>query len=169
MKKALIRAIVMLALTIIALIAIISVIDYASADTFYVLCKPDGEVNVRERAKLKSEIVGCVFFADRIETDGEENGFVHVVNLKAETESGWIYKGLLTKDKPVPATGKAQIFGAEKVAARKYAGGKVKKWLHDGQNVQLYAISGEWCVTEFGYVMTRFLTVNAPVRGNDND
>ena len=166
MTKAFIRAIVLLVLTVIALIAVLSVYDYAFADEFYVLCKPDGEVNVRERSKLKSPIVGCVFFADRIETDGkEENGFVHVVNLHAEADSGWIYKGLLSKSEPIKATGKAQVFGSEKVAARKYAGGKVKKWLHEGQNVELYAISEDWCVTEYGYVMTKFLTVNAPVRG----
>ena len=167
MRKAFIRAIVLLVLTVIALICILSVYDYAFGETFYVLCKPDGEVNVRERAKLKSPIVGCVFFADRIETDGkEENGFVHVVNLNAESDSGWIYKGLLSEDKPVKTTGQAQVFGSEKVAARKYAGGKVKKWLHEGQNVELYAISEDWCVTEYGYVMTQFLTVNAPVRGS---
>ena len=166
MINAFIRAIVLLVLTVIALICILSVYDNAFGDTFYVLCKPDGEVNVRERAKLKSPIVGCVFFADRIETDGkEENGFVHVVNLHAETDSGWIYKGLLSEYQPIKATGKAQVFGAERVAARKYAGGKLKKWLYEGQNVELYAISEDWCVTEYGYVMTKFLTVNAPVRG----
>lgn len=166
MTKALIRAIVLLVLTVIALIGILTVYDYAFADTFYVLCRPGAEVNVREKAKLKSPIVGCVFFADRIETDGkEENGFVHVVNLKAETDSGWIYKGLLSEDEPIPSTGKAQIFGATRVACRKYAYGKLKRWAYEGENVEIYAISERWCVTEYGYIMTDFLTVNAPVRG----
>ena len=166
MRKAFIRAIVLIVLTVIAVIGILSVYEYAFADEYYVLCRPGAEVNVREKAKLKSAIVGCVFFADRIETDGkEENGFVHVVNLSAETDSGWIYKGLLSEDRPIATSGKAQVFGAERVACRKYAGGKLKRWAYEGENVELYAISEEWCVTGFGYIMTRFLTVNAPVRG----
>ena len=167
MRKAFIKAIVLLALMVIALIGILSIYQYAFADEYYVLCRPGAEVNVRQKAKLKSPIVACVFFADRIESDGkEENGFVHVVNIKAETDSGWIYKGLLSADEPIATSGKAQVFGAERVACRKYAGGKVKRWAYEGENVELYAISEEWCVTEHGYIMTRFLTVNAPVRGN---
>ena len=144
MTKAFIRAIVLLVLTVIALIAILSVYDYAFADTFYVLCRPGAEVNVREK---------------------EANGFVHVVNLNAETNSGWIYKGLLSEDEPIPSTGKAQVFGATRVACRKYADGKLKRWAYEGENVEIYAISERWCVTEYGYIMTDFLTVNAPVRG----
>ena len=165
MKGMIIRLIFALLLAVLVLIALISAYDYAMADEYYVLCRPGAEVNVRELAKLKSPIVACVFFGQKVETDGQEkNGFVHAVGLSAETDSGWIYKGLLTKDEPISATGSAQVFGADRVACRKYADGKVKRWLTDGQNVKLYAISGEWCVTEYGYVKTAFLTVNAPVR-----
>ena len=161
--KIVIRLIVYIILVSIAVVVLCSIFDYARAD-YFVLCRPGAEINVREKAKLKSAVVATVFFGQRIETDGEEqNGFVHAVGLNAETDSGWIYKGLLTADEPIPATGSAQVFGADRVACRKYADGKVIRWAQDGENVRLYAISGEWCVTDRGYIKTAFLTVNAPV------
>lgn len=168
MKGTVIRLIITLIFLVIAIVILSSMYEYAKADEYYVLCKPDGEVNIREKPKLKSGIAGCVFFADRIETDGKEkNGFVHVINLSAESDNGWIYKGLLVKDKPIASEGTAQVFKAQRVACRKYAtkDSKTLKRLNEGTNVKVYAISEEWCVTEYGYIMTEFLTLNAPIRG----
>ena len=168
MKKYVIRLIVTLIFLVFAIVILSSMFEYARADKYFVLCKPDGEVNIREKPKLKSRIVACVFFGDCLTTDGQEkNGFVHVTGLAAETDSGWIYKGLLANDKPIKSEGHAQVFKAENVACRKYAStdSKILKRLNEGTNVRVYAISEEWCVTEYGYIMTEFLTLNAPVRG----
>jgi hypothetical protein len=168
MKGTVIRLIITLVFLVIAIVILTSMYEYAKADEYYVLCRPQGEVNIRAKPKLKSQIVATAFFGDRIETDGKElNGFVHVTGLAAETDSGWIYKGLLVKDQPIASEGHAQVFKAEKVVCRKYASrdSKAVKRLDEGTNVEVYAISEEWCVTEFGYIMTEFLTLNAPVRG----
>lgn len=167
MKQTVIRLIITLVFLVIAIVILTSMYEYAKADEYYVLCRPSGEVNIRAKPKLKSEIVATVFFGDRLTADGEQNGFVHVTGLAAETDSGWIYKGLLINDRPIASEGHAQVFKAEKVVCRKYASrdSKAVKRLEEGTNVKVYAISDEWCVTEFGYIMTEFLTLNAPVRG----
>ena len=164
--KMIVRLVVYILIVFIAIVVLCSAID-ARAD-YFVLCKPGSEINVRAKAKLKSPVIATAFFGQRIKTDGQEkNGFVHAVNLNAETCTGWIYKGLLVEDEPIATGGQAQVFGAERVACRKYADGKVIRWAQDGENVRLYAISADWCVTDRGYLRTDFLTVNAPVNGGD--
>lgn len=167
MKGTVIRLIITLIFLVIAIVVLTSMYEYARAEDYYVLCKPAGEVNIREKPKLKSAVVATVFFADRLTSDGKKkNGFIHITGLNAETDSGWIYGGLLVKDEPIASQGSAQVFKAEKVACRKYADrkSKVMKRLNAGENVRVYAISEEWCVTEYGYIMTEFLTLNARVR-----
>lgn len=171
MKNDVVKRIVIILLLVCVLIPVINAANFAFADEneYYIICKPESEVNVRESAKLKSKIVACVFFGQKVISDGKEkNGFVHVVGLCAESDNGWIYKGLLARDRPIASEGYAQVFKAENVACRKYAStdSKVLKRLSAGTNVKVYAISEEWCVTEYGFIMTEFLTLNAPVRGS---
>lgn len=170
MRKRLVWLFALFALVLIASVCVINAYNFAFAETdeYYVICKPKSEINARKRATVQSPVVATLYFGQKVESDGKEkNDFIHVVNLPAESTSGWVYKGLLSEYEPIESTGYAQIFGAEKVAARKYGcrESQVKKWLADGQTVKIYAISERWCVTEHGYVMTEFLTVNAPVRG----
>lgn len=166
MKKDFVKVGVLMLLLAVVIVILVSLYDFAFADEYYVLCKPGGEVNVRQAPKVKSQIVGCVFFADKIKTDGKEkNDFVHVIDLAAEENSGWIYKGLLVSDQPIASSGTCMVYNAGRVACRKYAStkSKVKKWLQDGSVVNVYAISEEWCVTDCGYIKTEFLTLNAKV------
>lgn len=157
------RLAAVLLLNLLVMLALVFILDYAQAEEFYVLCTPEAEVNIREKPKLKSPIVACYFFGDKVVTDGQEvNGFVHVVDINGEVSEGWIYKGLLVEDRPVASPGRAQVFGG-RVACRKYADGKIQKWLEDGSGVMIYAVSEVWCVTEYGYIKTEFLTVNAKV------
>lgn len=159
------RAVILLIVDAVILIVLIGLFNYAFAEDYYVLCRPGGEINVREKPKLKSGIVGVYNFGDKVTSDGKEkNGFVHVVDVPAEVSEGWIYGGLLVKDEPIASPGNAMVFGDGRVACRKYAGGKVVRWLEEESVVKIYAISEEWCVTEYGYVRTEFLTVNAKVR-----
>ena len=170
MKKSKIRRndvlklVAVLLLNLLVMLALVFILDYAQAEEYYVLCRPESEVNIRERPKLKSGIVACYFFGDRVATDGlEENGFVHVVDINGEVSEGWMYRGLLVDDPPVASHGTAQVFCDGRVACRKYADGKIQRWLEDGSEVKVYAISEVWCVTEYGYIKTEFLTVNAKV------
>ena len=165
MKRRWGKIVIMLLIYLFTVIALSLILDYALADEYYVLCTPDAEVNIRAKPKLKSEIVACYFFGSEVETDGREvNGWIHVTDINGEVSEGWIYTGLLVEDQPIISTGTAQVYNAGRVACRKYIGGKVNKWLADGSSVKVYAISEEWCVTEYGYIRTEFLTVNAPVR-----
>ena len=166
MKKDAIKIVLLILALAFLLVPIISAVNYAVAEEeYFILCRPGAEVNIRERAKLRSPIVGCLGFGDRVISDGKEkNGFIHVIDLLAEVSEGWIYKGLLVEDEPVASQGKAQVFNAGRVACRKYADGKRIGWLKDGSEVEVYAISEEWCVTDHGYIKTEFLTVNAKVR-----
>ena len=159
------RVVILLLIYLFIVIALSLILDYAIADGYYVLCTPEAEVNIRAKPKLKSEIVACYFFASEVKTDGkEENGWIHVTDINGEVSEGWIYKGLLVEDVPVASPGRAQVYGG-RVACRKYANGKIIRYLEDGSSVQIYAISDEWCVTEYGYIRTEFLTVNAPAKG----
>ena len=154
----------MLLLNLLVMLALVCLLDYARGEEYYVLCRPESEVNIREHPKLKSGIVACYFFGDRVVTDGQEvNGFVHVVDINGEVSEGWMYRGLLVEDPPVASPGMAQVFCDGRVACRKYADGKIQRWLEDGSEVKVYAISEVWCVTEYGYIKTEFLTVNAKV------
>ena len=91
-----VKLIILLIVFLVTMAMMVIMADYASAEEYYVLCTPEAEVNIRERPKLKSPIVACYFFGDKVITDGkEENGFVHVVDIRGEVSEGWIYKGLL--------------------------------------------------------------------------
>ena len=130
---------------------------------YYVICKPGSEVNVRARPELHSPIAGTKYFGDAVIVDREKNGFAHVTNLFSEYSDGWIYKGLLTEDKPVEVYQEAQIMADGIVFGRKYCGGKVIHKLKDGTGVMVYAVGEEWCVTNYGYIKTEFLTINPQV------
>lgn len=135
-------------------------IVFADEDVYFIICNPTAIVNVRRMPNTHSEIVGCKYFGDKVITDGKEkNGFVHITNLFSEDTEGWVFKGLLVEDKPEAVEELAVIQADGRVAARKYANGKIKKWLQVGTEVKVYAISEVWCVTNYGYVKTEFIEI----------
>ena len=153
---------------ILILFAMCALLMFSSAaiaddEVYYVICKPGSEVNVRTRPELHSPIAGTKYFGDAVIVDREKNGFAHVTNLFSEYSDGWIYKGLLTEDKPVEVYQEAQIMADGIVFGRKYCGGKVIHKLKDGTGVMVYAVGEEWCVTNYGYIKTEFLTINPQV------
>ena len=147
------------ALVLLLLMILAMIVPAAAEETeYYVLCTPSGEVNVRQHARIRSEIVSAVSFGRKLIADGDErNGFIHVVELASESGEGWIAAGYMVKDQPTACDRTAIVRSNARVACRKYIGGKVKKWLRNGDAVRVYAVSNEWCVTEFGYVKTEFL------------
>ena len=154
-------------LLILILISIFAVLLFSDAvaddEVYYVICKPGSEVNVRARPELHSPIAGTKYFGDAVIVDREKNGFAHITNLFSEYSDGWIYKGLLTEDKPVEVYQEAQIMADGIVFGRKYCGGKIIHKLKDGTVVIVYAVGKEWCVTNKGYIKTEFLTINEQV------
>ena len=166
MKKSLI---VILIFLIAALLLIVSLIDSASADEKFILCRPRTEINVRACPKWGGENIGHLYFGDSVELDGKvRNGFAHIVGLSFESMEGWIYQGLLVDTPPVVFECKDQIISDGRVAARQYIGGKRNKWLRSGKEVVVYAISEEWSITDQGYVQTKYLSVNYQIPQSEN-
>ena len=131
-------------------------------DEYFIICEPGCVVNVRNSPDTHSTVVGCKFFGDLVIVDKERNGFVHITNLNSEYTEGWIYKGLIAGDQPVEINARAVIVSNARVAGRKYANGKIKRWLNNGTEVIVYAVSEEWCVTDQGYIKTEFLQIQEP-------
>ena len=148
---------ILTALFILFAAATLITISRAEDDGYYVICKPGGEVNVRSRPDMSAPVVGWVSFGRYVHTDGKEkNGFVHVVDLAAETTSGWVYAGFLVYDRPREEQYTAEVWGGP-VIARNCVGGKRIRRLKDGATVTVYARSNAWAVTSAGYIMCDWL------------
>ena len=160
MKKALAFLIVLLSL-ITAAFAVAN-----AEDEYFIICEPGCVVNVRISPDTHSEIIGCKFFGDALMFDRQKNGFVHITNLNSEYSEGWVYKGLISEDKPIEANASAVIVSNARVAGIKYVNGKIKRWLNNGTEVTVFAISEEWCVTDKGYVKAEFIEIREQKDGD---
>ena len=158
------KTVIMLLVIIVAIILLfVALMDVASADTKYILCKPETEINVRRSPKFRGEIIGHLYFGDRVELDGSiRNGFAQVGGFGFEVMEGWLYTGLLVDDPPMIYEATAEIVSSGRVAARQYINGKRNKWLKPGKEVYVYAISREWSITDQGYIKTAFLSAKVP-------
>lgn len=126
----------------------------------WIVCQPDSCVNIRSKPKKSSEAFGELELCDKIYTDGKVvNGYLHCVDLPAETTEGWVSKVYVVYDEPHKPKYQLRNIIVEqgKVAARRTIGGKVRRWLHSGDMIYVYAITKEWCVTSEGFVMTEFI------------
>lgn len=126
----------------------------------WVLCMPDGSVNLREGAGRKSAVFGSAPSGTRMRTDGKKrNGYLHVFGLMAEEESGWISERYVVYSEPEEIGGPAVIRAEGRVACREWIGGKISGWAYDGDIVTVYRMSDEWSATDRGYIRTEFLEV----------
>ena len=129
--------------------------SYDSVSEAYVLC--DDYVNIRPFPNRKGEPLGRLEAGDYIYIDGmEKNGYLHVVGMGLETD-GWIHKGYVVYDKPERMNRTAVIVSKGRLAARKHVGGRRTRWLKPQATLKVYCWSDEWCVTNCGYVQTRYL------------
>lgn len=127
----------------------------------YVLCMPDGYVNVRERPNKKGDPIGYLYVGDKVYLDGKKrNGFLHCVNLTYEVQDGWVYKGYIVYDEPVLTNWTATIVSKGRLAARKCIDGKRTKWLKPMATVKVYYWTDEWCITNCGYVKSMYLEMD---------
>ena len=150
-------------IALLALVILLTVWGFravANADTIteevWVLCKPEGTVNLRE--KPKGQIFGGVQACSVLWTDNVTKGsWLHVVELPAECDSGWISSRYIVYDRPEEIKREMRIQAEGRVACREWIGGKVIRWVQDGELVTVYWISDEWAVTEFGYIRSVYL------------
>lgn len=130
----------------------------AEETTCYVFCDPDSFVTIRSEPKRKSVEVGGATFGSELKTDGKiRDGYLHVYDLAAEEDEGWISTGYVVYDPPKVTSYKALVVSNGKLTVRKSIGGKMKKMLRPMTEVKVFCESDEWCLTNYGYVMTEYL------------
>lgn len=130
-------------------------------DTAYVICMPNDKVNIRFSAKRSSEATGWCEPGDIVYLDGKsKNGFLHCVNLSNEYGEGWIHKGYIVYDQPKYVNQTATIISKSRLAARKYIDGKRTRWLKPGAELKVYYWTESWCMTNCGYVQSKYLELN---------
>ena len=126
----------------------------------YVICQPGDYVNVRYKPSAKSMIVGYCDPGDEIRTDGTiRKGFMRIYGI-GDSGEGWIHAGYLTDSEPERIRRTATVVSNRRLAARKCIGGKVRKWLKNGDEITVYWYSDEWCVTNKGFVMTEYIELD---------
>ena len=157
-----------IALIAAVLIGIVSAVrGIAKADTIteevWVLCEPNGTVNIR--SKPGGAVFGGTSCGAKLWTDNRQrDGFLHVLELNAEEETGWISQRYIVYDEPHPVDAVMVITSDGRVACRKWIGGKIIRWIHDGGTVTVYWMSESWAVTEYGYIRSEYL--EAVMNGN---
>lgn len=127
----------------------------------YAVCAKGDRVNVRLFPNTKNDPIGWLEPGDIVYLDGQnKNGFYHCAGVNTEAGGGWVHKGYLLKDPPELINRTGVIAARSKVQARKNVGGKRTRWLKPGGTVKVYYWSDEWCVTDCGYVMSKFIELD---------
>ena len=148
---------------IMLLMALILLCTVASAERIqeevWVLCMPDSEVNVRERPKKTGQIFGGAMCGACMWTDNvKRNGYLHVLDLAAESDTGWISARYVVYDEPVEVNAVMEIRSDGRVACRRWINGKINSWIMNGDRLTVYWMSPSWAVTSRGYIRSEFLT-----------
>lgn len=148
---------------IMLLMALILLCTVSSAERIqeevWVLCMPDSEVNVRERPKKTGEIFGGAMCGACMWTDNvKKNGYIHVLDLAAESDTGWISARYVVYDEPVEVNAVMEIRSDGRVACRRWINGKINSWIMNGDRLTVYWMSPSWAVTSRGYIRSEFLT-----------
>ena len=127
----------------------------------YVLCMPEDYVNIRLGASRTSSEVGWKSPGDVVYLDGKErNGYLHCVDPVFGYGEGWIHSGYVIYDEPEYINRTATIVSNGRLAARKHVGGKRTRWLKPQATVRVIYWGNEWCLTNCGYVQSRYLELD---------
>ena len=122
----------------------------------YVLC--DSYVNIRKSPSRQSDVIGRFECGEQLTLDGKSrNGFLHCVDLALESNDGWIHSGYVVYDKPIVTNESATIVSKGRLAARNRVNGDRLRWLKPLATVKVYYWSDDWCVTNCGYVQSKYL------------
>ena len=143
---------------IIILLCLLLICEAAYAETVYILCQPDSYVNIRSAPKKSAEVIGWYELGFECETDGvKKYGFLHLINLGLESETGWVNAGFVSRYPLTIETVKGYIQADGRVACRRAVNGQRRKWLTDGAEVVIYARSDGWSITNQGFIQTAYL------------
>ena len=136
-------------------VTLLANIGFAEESEAYVLCAD--YVNVRPFPNRKGEPIGRLEADDRVWLDGKKrNGYLHCVDMGLESD-GWVYAGFIVYDEPEKVSQNAVIVSRGRLAARKYVKGRRTRWLKSHATVFVYWWSDDWCVTNCGYVQSKYL------------
>ena len=155
------KTIAEIALIVLVMYAVICLINSVgmAEETYtqaWIVCQPNDYVNARLKPNGRSRKVGLLDPGDEILLDGKEkNGYLHCVGM-FETEA-WVFSGYVVYEKPVRVNAHAYVISKGDLQARKCIGGKRRCWLKTGDEIEVRWWTGEWCVTNKGFVMTRYL------------
>ena len=161
--------ILLMAIAIIAIVNICNSIGMAEEwdeheeeyEIRYAICAKGDRVNIRPFPNTGNEPVGYLEPGDIVYVDGKKkNGFMHCVGLNTEAGEGWVHKGYLLEDPPELVNRTGVVSASGKVKARKNVGGKQTRWLKPGGTLKVYYWSDSWCVTDCGYVMSKFIELD---------
>lgn len=138
-------------------------IGSATADRMYVLCRPKDYVNVREFPSTKGGSVGILDCGDWVETDGitkrDKQGRKWILVYGFEGEA-WVC-AMYLQSTPVEIEKCVGLVSAKgKTALRRSPNGKIIKWLKNGSEVSILAMSDDWCLTVGGYIKRECLDVS---------
>lgn len=154
MKRAVITAVVLLALAA----------CYAAGaedSEKFILCNPkvENHVCVRRSPRKTSEETGRLYCGDRVFTDGKiRNGYLHIFGITEDGE-GWVHNGYIVDEPPLIEKCMATVAANGRVKARSRIGGRQVNWLDVCTDVQVYARTEEWAVTNRGFIRMKFLEV----------
>lgn len=162
-----IKALIEVVMVVAAIVAIVCLIqslglaevnDFDELDPVFVMCYPDSYVTIRSSPKKahNEEAIGCA--GDVFWTDWKEkNGFLHIYGY-FEAGEGWVKKCYVSIWEPyIYPDGKAFTVRVKQVNCRKWMDGPRKGWLKRGAEVKVWLEGEEWCVTNYGYIQTKYL------------
>ena len=152
--------IIIIAAIFIGLFSLIKSIAKAEdeGERVWVLCHPDSYVTLRVKPGKNKDSFGGVTCGGTMLTDGKANkGYLHVYDLAAEEDSGWISIHYIVYDEPIEVNEPMRIKSDGRVACRKSVDGKIIKWLYDGDILTVFWASDEWSITNLGYVKSYYL------------
>ncbi len=139
---------------ILALVGTVFAEDY----TGYILCKPDDYVNVRMNPSSDSIVVGRFDCGDSFETDGktkkDKKGktWLHVINAHLEVGEAWVCSAYVQESPIIIETAMVTVVSKGRTAIRRIPNGKVNKWVHNCDDLKIFARSSEWALTSRGYI-----------------
>ena len=148
-------------LIIVGTMLLLQDIGLAEEQSVWILCDPDSFVCMREAPKKTAFATGGITCGSQLTADGKrKNSYIHVVDVPAEDDNGWISEQYIVYDEPKPLYQSATVVSNGKLAARKGVNGKVKKWLKPMDQLTVYWWSDEWCLTNLGYVQSMYLELD---------
>lgn len=142
---------------ILAVMALVFTIGNSIAeDNVWALC--DSYVNIRAKPSKNGQIIGYLDCGEGLETDFViKHGWLHVINLPCEMDEGWVKAEYMVNSKPEFVETDCIVVSNGRVALRKTVDGERKAWVKNDATLRVLWRSGEWSLTDRGYIKTGFL------------